>query len=214
MFRVAAPPLGNGRGTSYVLFLFSGIVVFNLFAGLLTLSMQGLKASGELLRKVSFPAYAPVIGSSFVQLVQGALELSILLGWFVVIGNVGVSWLAAPVLLLGVALMTQGFGLVLASANARYGDVAFIVSVLLSALYFVTPILYPIEAVPADVSWVRAVVTYQPLSWYVEGFHQSLYELTWPSPLLLFGSLAFGVAVFAGGLWVFERTTEDVGELL
>ena len=214
VFRVAAPPLGNGNGTSYVLFLFTGIVMFNLFAGLLTLSMQGLKASGELLRKVSFPAYAPVLGSSFVQLVQGALELSILLGWFAVIGNVGLTWLATPVLFLGLALMTQGVGLVLASANARYGDVAFIVGVLLSALYFVTPILYPLSAVPDNVPGLHAFVTYQPLSWFAEGLHQSLYELKWPDPWLLFGSLAVGVAVFIGGLWVFERTTEDIGELL
>lgn len=214
VFRVAAPPLGSGKGTSYVLFLFTGIVMFNLFAGLLTLSMQGLRASGELLRKVSFPAYAPVLGSSFVQLVQAGLELAILLGWFVVIGNVGVSWLAAPILLVGLALMTQGIGLMLASANARFGDVAFIVNVALSALYFVTPILYPLSAVPADVPAVHAFVTYQPLSWFVEGLHDSLYELQWPAPLTLFGSLAFGAAVFTGGLWVFERTTEDIGELL
>lgn len=214
VFRVTAPPLGNGKGTSYVLFLFTGIVVFNLFSGLLALSMQGLKSSGELLRKVSFPAYAPVLGSSLVQLVQAGLELAVLLGWFVVIGNVGLSWLAAPVLFLGLALMTQGLGLVLAAANARYGDVAFIVSVALSALYFLTPILYPLSAVPADVPGVRAFVAHQPLTWFAQGLHDCLYELTWPGPVTLFGSLAFGVLTFVLGLWVFEHTTEDIGELL
>lgn len=213
VFRVAAPRLGSGS-QSYVLFLFTGLVAFNLFAGLLNLSMQGLRASGELLRKVSFPAYAPVLGSSLVQLVQASLELGVLLICFLVVGNVGVTWVLAPVFLIGLALMAQGVGLVLASANARYGDVAFLVSVALSALYFLTPILYPRSAVPDSLPGVDVFIEHHPLTWYVEGLHDSLYLLQWPSLLHTVGSLAFGVACFVGGLWIFERTTEDIGELL
>ena len=78
VFRVQAPPLGNGEGSSYAAFLFTGIVTWNLFSSFLTLSMTQLKASGELLKKVQFPAWAPILGASIVQLIQVLLELAVL----------------------------------------------------------------------------------------------------------------------------------------
>ena len=63
VFRIEAPPLGNGNGSSYAAFLFTGIVTWNLFSSLLNLSMTQLKSNGELLKKVQFPAWAPVLGA-------------------------------------------------------------------------------------------------------------------------------------------------------
>ena len=50
VFRIKAPPLGNGDGSSYAAFLFTGLVTWNLFASLLNLSMTQLKSNGELLK--------------------------------------------------------------------------------------------------------------------------------------------------------------------
>jgi hypothetical protein len=52
------------------------------------------------------------------------------------------------------------------------------------------------------------------VSWYVRALHAALYTLDGPGPLLTLGLLLFGVLTFIGALWVFDRTTEDVGELL
>jgi ABC-type polysaccharide/polyol phosphate export permease len=112
------------------------------------------------------------------------------------------------------ALFAQGVGLALATLNARYGDVEYIVAVVLAALYFLTPILYPASQVPGGNAWLSAVVTGHPLSWYVTAMHDSLYTLDGPGVLRTALLLAFGGAVFLGGLWVFDRTTEDIGELL
>jgi ABC-2 type transport system permease protein len=214
VFRVPAPPLGNGDGSSYVLYLFTGLVAWNLFSGLITVSMISLRESGALLRKVAFPAWTPVVGAGLVQLVQIGLELLVLLVWFVVIGNIGWAWLLAPVLFLGLALFAGGVGLALSTANARFGDVAYIVAVVLSALYFLTPVLYPTSAIPGDNNWLRGFVEHQPVSQYVVALHDALYTLDGPgltrTVLLLLG----GFVTFTSGLWIFDRTTEDVGELL
>lgn len=214
VFRAQAPPLGNGEGSSYALYLFTGFIAWNMFAGLLNLSMASLRESGALLRKVAFPAWAPVLGSALVQMVQVALEMLVLLTWFVVIGNIGWAWLYAPFLIAGLALFAEGIGLLLSTANARYGDVQYIVVVLLAALYFLTPVLYPLSAIPETTGWLRAFVEWQPVSWYVRALHDSLYLLDGPGLLSTASLLACGAAVFCGGLWVFDRTTEDVGELL
>jgi ABC-type polysaccharide/polyol phosphate export permease len=155
-----------------------------------------------------------VLGSGAVQLIQVGLETMVLLVWFLVIGNVGFAWLYAPFIFLGLALFTQGVGLVLSTANARYGDVQYIVTVVLGALYFLTPILYPVSAVPESASWLKVLIDNHPVSLFVQGLHASLYELDGPGVLATAGLLAFGMAVFVVGLWIFDRTTEDVGELL
>ena len=69
IFRAEPPELGNG-GQSYGLYLFTGFVAWNAFSALQNLSMSSLRESGSLLRKVAFPAWAPVLGSALVQMVQ------------------------------------------------------------------------------------------------------------------------------------------------
>jgi ABC-type polysaccharide/polyol phosphate export permease len=215
VFTTQAPDLGNGHGAIFALFLFTGLVAWGLFAALMNLSMASLRESGSLLRKVAFPAWAPVLGSGLVQLIQVALESTVLLCWYIVVGNVGWTWVYAPFLLLGMALFAQGIGLALATLNARFGDVEYIVGVVLAALYFLTPILYPASQVPGgDHPWFRALVTGHPVAWFITGLHDSLYTLDGPGVVRTALLLIFGGAVFLGGLWIFDRTTEDIGELL
>jgi ABC-type polysaccharide/polyol phosphate export permease len=213
VFRAQAPLLGNG-GRSYPLYLFTGLVAWGMFAGLVNLSMTSLRESGSLLRKVAFPAWAPVLGAGLVQLIQVALESVVLLVWFVVEGNYGLAWLYAPFVLLGLALFAQGVGLVLATLNARFGDVQYIVAVALGALYFLTPVLYPVSVIPPDSGLLRTLVAGHPLSWFVQALHDAFYSLDGPGLLRTVGLLGFGAAVFLVAVWIFDRTTEDVGEML
>jgi ABC-type polysaccharide/polyol phosphate export permease len=215
VFKAPSPELGNGKGTSYVLYLFTGLVAWSMFLGLINLSMTSLRESGALLRKVAFPAWAPVLGSAMVQLIQVALETTVLLIWFLVVGNYGWEWLYAPFIFLGLAMFATGLGLLLSTANARFGDVQYIVAVALSALYFLTPVLYPVDpTIPEDKELLRTFVSNQPVSLFVKAVHDSLYSLSGPGVGTTAALVAFGGVVFAFGLWVFDRTTEDVGELL
>lgn len=214
VFRAPAPPLGDGNGSSYVLYLFTGLIAWNLFSGLLNLSMASLRESGALLRKVAFPAWAPVLGSALVQLIQVSVETIVLVTWFLVVGNVGWTWLYAPFLFAGLALFTQGLGLILSTANARFGDIQYIVGVVLGALYFLTPVLYPVSAIPAGAGILKTFVANQPVARYVGALHDSVYSLSGPGALTTLWLVILGAAVFWLGLWIFDRTTEDVGELL
>ena len=214
VFRIQAPDLGNGEGSSYAAFLFTGLVTWNLFAGLLNLSMTQLKSNGELLKKVQFPAWAPILGASIVQLIQVLLELAVLIVMFLWLGNVGWTWVLAIPILVGTALFAQGIGLVLSIINARFGDVMYIVAVVLSALYFLTPVLYPISMVDGQNELLSLVVKLNPMSWYVESMHEVMYSLIAPSALVILALLVGGFLTFWAGLAIFNRWSEDIGELL
>jgi ABC-type polysaccharide/polyol phosphate export permease len=215
VFRVQAPPLGaDPDRTNFAAFLFTGMVTWNLFSSFVLLSMSQLKSSGELLRKVPFPAWAPILGASMVQLVQVALEVLVLIGMFLWLGNVGITWLLAIPILLGTALFAQGIGLMLSMANARFGDVRYIVTVVLGALYFLTPILYPMSLVEDTAEWLAVIVQANPMTWFVTAMHDVMYSLTAPEWWVTPGLVLVGVLIFWLGFVVFERSSEDIGELL
>jgi len=215
VFRIQAPPLGaDPDRTSFAAFLFTGMVTFNLFSGLLMLSMTQLRSNGELLRKVHFPAWTPILGASIVQLVQVALEITVLIAMFLWLGNIGISWLLAVPVLLATAMFGQGIGLMLAVLNARFGDVQYIVQVVLQALYFLTPILYPLALVESTANWLAWIVKANPLTWFVETMHQVMYSLVFPQWWVVPGLLLLGFTVFWAGFTIFNRTSEDIGELL
>jgi ABC-2 type transport system permease protein len=176
--------------------------------------MTQLKASGDLLKKVQFPGWAPVLGASIVQLVQVALEIVVLMGLFVWQRNIGWTWLLAIPILIGTAFFAQGIGLMLAILNARFGDVQYIVAVILGAFYFLTPILYPISMVQEQNVLLSTVVQANPMSWFVQSMHDVMYSLTaptwWVIPSLLIG----GFITFWIGFVVFNRASEDLGEYL
>lgn len=214
VFGMKAPPLGNGEGSSYAAFVFTGLVTWNLFSSLLNLSMTQLKSNGELLKKVQFPAWAPVLGASIVQLVQVLLELIVLVAMFGFLRNAGWTWILAIPILLGTMLFAQGLGLVLSIINARFGDVMYIVAVVLGALYFLTPVLYPISMVDGQSQWLGWIIRLNPMSWYVQSMHDAMYSLVAPPALVIVGLVVGGFAVFWAGLAVFNRWSEDIGELL
>ncbi len=214
VFRIQAPPMGNGEGSSYAAFLFTGLVTWNLFAGLLNLSMTQLKSNGELLKKVQFPAWTPILGASIVQLIQVALELLVLVVMFVILLNVGWTWILAIPILLGTMLFAQGIGLMLSIINARFGDVMYIVAVVLGALYFLTPVLYPISMVEGQNEVLGWIIRLNPMSWYVQSMHDVMYSLVAPSAFVILGLVVGGFAVFWAGFAVFQRWSEDIGELL
>ena len=176
--------------------------------------MTQLKSNGELLKKVQFPAWAPILGASIVQLIQVLLELTVLVLMFLWLRNVGWTWILAIPILIGTALFAQGIGLVLSIINARFGDVMYIVAVVLSALYFLTPVLYPISMVDGQNELLSLVVKLNPMSWYVQSMHEVMYSLIAPSALVILALLVGGFLTFWAGLAIFNRWSEDIGELL
>ena len=214
VFRIQAPLLGDGESRSYAAFLFTGIVTWNLFSGLLNLSMTQLKSNGPLLRKVHFPAWAPVFGASIVQLIQVSLEMIVLIAMYLFLTNIGWTWFLAIPVLLATALFAQGIGLMLAVLNAKFGDVQYIVTVILGALYFLTPIIYPLSLVEEAASSLVWIVQSNPMTWFVTAMHDVMYSLTVPPWWELIGLLALGSITFLIGLAVFNRTSEDIGEYL
>jgi ABC-2 type transport system permease protein len=214
--RFPVPVAGNGELQNFPLYLFTGLVVWNTFLAITTGSMAALMGAGPLLRKIHFPPFAPVLGNALAASSQMAIEFGLLLVIFIVVLNVGWTFLLLPLLLVLLVAFSVGLGLFLAMLNARFRDVNYIVQVVLNLLFYSAPIIYPIAFVTDrydEHPWLR-VYELNPITAFVEAFRDALYHLEFPG----WGRLGYLVLISAGtlmvGWWFFQRGAQDVSEEL
>ena len=93
-----------------------------------------------LLQKVYFPSYVPVLGAALAILVQTLIECCILAVVLLVFGNIGPTWLLFPVWLALFVVFVTALALSLAIVNIHVRDLAQMVNVALTLLFFLTPI--------------------------------------------------------------------------
>ena len=216
IIRFPTPVAGNGHTTNFTIYLFTALVVWNFFSSVATSGMGALVMAGPLLRKIYFPPFAPVIGSAGAVLNQTAIEFGLLFVVYLVVGNISWTFLLVPFLLLLLAAFSLGIGLILAVMNARFRDVSYIVTVLLSLLFYMSPIIYPISLV-TDLydkhPWLR-LYEFNPVTAFIEAFRSVLWHLEFPG----WGWLAYltvvSIVVLMAGWTFFQRKSADVSEEL
>ena len=215
ILRVMPPEMANGMQV-FALFLFSGLVVWNLFNSTVNGSMTALQGAGPLLSKVYFPPACPAIAHTITVIIQALLEFAILAAVMLVVGNLGWQVIALPVLIVFVVLFSLGVGLVVSIYNVFFRDVTYLLTIALQALFYATPIIYTVDMVPDRLGFVpvRALVELNPLT-HMVNFSRDIFYLQQLPSLRTVGALAVSsLAVFAAGWWVFNRRAELVTEEL
>ncbi|HTC70694.1 MAG TPA: ABC transporter permease [Acidothermaceae bacterium] len=215
IFRATPPKAHNGM-TTYVIYLFIALVAWNFFSNVVNGSMAALIGAGPLLKKIYFPAYAPVIGNSFSALVQTSIESGVLL--VVLFGTDNISWsmLFTPIILLLLLVFASGIGLMFALFNVYYRDVSYLVTIVMQLLFYSTPVIWA----PAQLlvrkhgHFAIEVLSKSPMYQYVEGFRDALWAGTVPSPSRWLWMVASALISITVGLLVFNHGARDVGEEL
>lgn len=216
IFRMQTPPLGNGKPGNFTLWLFAGLVVWTVFANGINTGILSLLTTGGLLKKVYFPAYAPVLGSIIAILAQSVIELVVLLGVMAILGNL--SWTALLVIPWAVLFICflAGFVHSLAVLNVLLRDLSHIVGVIIQLLFYLTPIIYDLSLIPE--SWngvpLRRLIGLNPLTEFVQAFRACIYDLTVPPPSTWVGMLVWTGVMVGIGVWVHRRFGQDLGERL
>lgn len=214
VFRMPPPELGNGREGVFAVWLFAGLVMWSFFASSVNGGINGLLGAGGLLQKIYFPAYAPVLGSGLAVGVQSLLEGAILLVALLALGNVGWTWLLAPVVAAVFVVFAWSVATAIAILNVYFRDLAHLVAVALQLFFYLTPIIYTPEFVPE--SWrgvpLRAIVELSPLSEFITLFRAVIYDLSaghWSQWLAV---LLWAGAALAWASLVYRRRGGDLAE--
>ncbi|MBN2645381.1 MAG: ABC transporter permease [Desulfuromonadaceae bacterium] len=204
--------VANESRAEFALVLFAGLIFFNFFAECLNRAPGLILANANYVKKVVFPLEVLCWVSCGSALFHALVSLVVwLLFYLVVVGVPPLSVLLFPLVLLPLVLLTMGLSWLLASLGVFLRDVSQIIGIVMTILLFLTPIFYPLTAIPEQ---YRGYVYANPMTFIIEQardllcFHQPLH---WPGLGLL--TLIALVVAWGGFAW-FQKTRKGFADVL
>ena len=196
----------------YALYLFCGLVPWNMFQDTLQQSVTTITTHANLVKRVVFPLETLPVAQAFSALGNQLFATIALLLAIVVIRHqlpVSVVWL--PLVLIPQLLFTIGAAWLLASLGVFLRDIVQGVSLALMAWMYLTPIIYPETVVPEKFRWLISI---NPFTALIRCYRRIFLEGQTPD----WSGLAFfsivGIAVFVFGYWWFARTRKTFADVI
>lgn len=192
---------------NFPLYVLSGQVIFNFFNDSTTSSMSAIISSASLIKKVYVPKYLFVLSrvmSSFINLMASFTALLLVM----VATRAELHWTVflSVIPLAMVVLFSFGVGMFLAAITVRFRDVIHLYSVFTTGLLYLTPVIYPMAALP-DV--VKTIVMINPLTNYLLMFRDVMFNNTPPSVFSVLLGIAEVALALALGLYVFYKNQDE-----
>lgn len=133
----------------YPAYLLLGIVLWTFFAETTSMGMSSIVGRGDLIRKVKMPKYIIPVSTTLSAFINLILNLVVVFGFLLLTGvPLRPEALLAPVFLLELVVFAMAISFLLSALYVKYRDFAHIWDVALQALFYATPILYPLSLVP------------------------------------------------------------------
>jgi lipopolysaccharide transport system permease protein len=192
-----------------VLFYFAGIILWGFFNDSFTGTATTFKDNAGLFSKVYFPRLVIPLSVISTQLYNFLIQLMLLLLLIVYYWLfVGLTWpigtgiLLFPVTVITTAVLALGMGLFFSVLTAKYRDLSYMIGLGVRLFMFVTPVIYPLSAVPEKVRWI---VQLNPLAPLFEAFRLSLLGEGTVSLSQIVYSVVFTAVFFSGSLLLFNK---------
>jgi lipopolysaccharide transport system permease protein len=196
----------------FALVLFAGLLIFNIFGECVGRAPNLIVANANFVKKVVFPLEILPWVSVASALFHAAVSFAVwLLFYFVLLGLPPATALAFPIVVTDVVLLTLGVTWLLASLGVYVRDMTPLITIVVSALMFLTPIFYPLSAIPED---YRGFFYLNPLTLVVEDTRDLLIWGTLPSPQSLLLLLALCAAIAWLGFAWFQKTRRGFADVL
>jgi lipopolysaccharide transport system permease protein len=172
VFKARWRPQGQINLGEFAITLFAGLIAFNIFSETITRAPRLIVANPNYVKKVIFPLEilpVSILGST---LFHSLISIAILIaGRLLIKGSLSPMILLLPLILVPLLCLTLGLTWILASLGVFIRDTAYAVTIITQVLFFMSPIFYPIEAIPEK---FRFIIKLNPLSGILENFRSVL----------------------------------------
>jgi lipopolysaccharide transport system permease protein len=201
----------TGRA-SYGLFALAALIPWTLFANSLILGVPSVVGASSMITRLAFPRAALPLSMAGLSLIDLALTMVAFVALAFIQGvGVPVTALWVPVLLLVELPLIVGIVLFGSALNVFARDIRLAVPLLVQFWLFLTPVMYPLRAVPAS---LRSTYLVNPMTGLVESFRQVLVAGHAPSVSLLLPAIVGAVVALVVGVWYFGSTEARFADVI
>ena len=194
----------------------SGISIWNYFSSCLNATSNTFVANAGIFGKVYFPRLVIPLSTVLSNIVKFGIQFLLLFAVMVYFGiktqsfHFGISWLLIPLLVIMMAGLGLGLGIIISSLTTKYRDFTVLIGFAVQLLMYATPIAYPISFLQGKsfVKWI----SWNPLTPIVESFRFALFGTGAVDIMGLLYSGSFILVCLFLGLLLFskvERTFMD-----
>lgn len=195
-----------------MLFYLAGITNWNYFAESLNKTATTFKDNQNIFGKVYFPRLVVPLSIIITNLLKYGIQLTLFIGFYVYFLIQGVAIqpnataLLFPLLVIILAGLGLGFGLIVTSMTTKYRDLVFLLSFGVQLAMYATPVIYPLSEIPAQYQWLSVL---NPMTAVIETFKYGFLGKGTFEWAYLGYSLGFMAAILLGGIAVFNRTEKN-----
>ncbi|MCL5990891.1 MAG: ABC transporter permease [Bacteroidetes bacterium] len=199
-------------GIPHILFYMSGAVIWNYFSLCLTNTSNTFSQNSAIFGKVYFPRLVMPITSVITNLVTFFIQLLLLLAfWFyyyfygsgIHINNMLFMF---PLLIVQMALLGLGTGVLISSLTIKYRDLSFVVGFGVQLWMYSTPIVYPLSMIPEKWQWLSII---NPMTMVVETFRLGFLGSGSFDLMRYLLSITMTVLIFFVGVMLFSRVEKS-----
>ncbi len=197
-------------GVPYPIFVYAGLLPWQLFARLVSGAGSSLVANESLVTKVYFPRLIAPLSITVVGTLDFVIAVGVLLGmmWYYQIALTAGVWVL-PLLVAVTIAAGLGLGLWIAALNVLCRDIGHAQTFLIQFWMFATPIIYPTSLIPE--AW-RTLYALNPMVGVVEGFREALFRTGGQSDSMMGMSLIVAAVLLVSGLYVFNRIEQSIAD--
>ena len=163
-------------GLPQPLFYMAGITAWNYFAECLTKTSTVFRDNANIFGKVYFPRLImplSIVVSNLVRFGVQVLLFFVMIGYYLVQSEMSslfhpnIYVLLFPVLVLMMALLGLGLGLIITALTTKYRDLAFLITFGVQLMMYATTVIYPLSAAPEKYRWL---IELNPMTGIIEAF--------------------------------------------
>ncbi len=195
---------------NYYVFLMTGLLPWTFFSDSFGQGAMAINGNSEMVKKIYFPREVLVIAEVNAKLINLLLSL-IVIAVFIVISGTGFSWhiIFLPVILLIEYIFTLGASLIVSAITVYLRDMEYIVSVVLMAWVWGTPVMYNIDMVGGV---FRRLLSFNPMTPIIVSYQDILYWHRTPYYMNLLVPFVVGIIVLLLAEIVFSKLSKHFAE--
>lgn len=191
----------------FPVYLLCGNVIFNYFSESCGMALTSIVGNADLIKKVYVPKYIYPLTRIMSSLINMLISLIPLAAVALISGLLpNRTYLLLPFPLICLALFCLGLGMLLASAMVFFRDIQFLWGVLTTIWMYLTPIFYPITALPDN---IQAIVKLNPLYFFVTFLRSCVIDGLSPEPMMYVQCAMVALVTLAVGAFVFKKSQDN-----